>query len=223
MSSEFRVRIVSYSFASFAFFVFLYSFFSSEEVYKAQSIYWFYGSFISTLIPQIKQLKYSDLELIFREELKKTEANVEENIKEELKKTEASFEETLRKFEQAMKNGFAASVWLKARTKELVSSLDSSDYPEIENIEVFRDELVQYLEFLSNNLLRGIFGSPSKLGLNLHLKYPDTYIRALTAIQNQNELTEEKLDLDMAVREQLSRYMNQLILDIKSDQLTSEF
>lgn len=93
MSSEFRVRIVSYSFVSFAFFVFLYSFFfSSEEAYKAQSIYWFYGSFISTLIPQIKQLKYSDLELIFREELKKTEANVEENIKEELKKTEASFE-----------------------------------------------------------------------------------------------------------------------------------
>lgn len=151
MSSEFRVRIISYSFAFFAFFIFLYSFFfSDEEAYKTQSIYWFYGSFISTLIPQIKQLKYSDLELIFREELKKTEANVEENIREELKKIEASFEETLREYEQAMKNGLAASVWLKAKTKELVSSLDSSGYPEIENMEAFRDDLMQYLELLYN-------------------------------------------------------------------------
>jgi hypothetical protein len=81
MNPEFLTRLISYGFGVIAFLVFLYSFFyTSEEIYKKQAIYWFYGSLISTLIPQIKQFKYSELEIVFREELQKVERNINQRV-----------------------------------------------------------------------------------------------------------------------------------------------
>jgi hypothetical protein len=210
------MKVISYSFASFAFFIFLYSFFlSDEDAYKAQAIYWFYGSLVSTLIPQIKQLKYSELELIFREELKKTEANIEQSVDQKIKEISKDIEKAGQKFTQEMKANFAASIWLKARTENLVNSLDPLNYPEVENIEAFRNDLIQYLELVQHNLKMGLFVSPSKHGLNFHSKHPDIYIRALVKIKHQNELSEEKLSLDNSVRGKISVYMKALIHDLE--------
>jgi hypothetical protein len=118
MASEFLTKIISYGFGIFAFFIFLYSFFyTSEEAYKKQAIYWFYGSLISTLIPQIKQFKYKDLEVVFREELQKVEKNINQKVTklesdflgavEQVRSQEASLSPEYRQWRGEVFNDFA--------------------------------------------------------------------------------------------------------------------
>lgn len=81
MESNFATRIIGYGFGIFALLIFIFSFFYSEEsALKEQAIFWFYSALIACLIPHIKQFKYKDLEVQFRENFQKLEKDVGEKI-----------------------------------------------------------------------------------------------------------------------------------------------
>ena len=81
MDTNFATRIIGYGFGIFALFIFIYSFFySGESALKEQAIFWFYSALIASLIPHIKQFKYKDLEVQFRENFQKLEKDVGKKI-----------------------------------------------------------------------------------------------------------------------------------------------
>ena len=229
MISNLKLKVISYSFAALSFFIFIYCFFfSDEEAYKSQAIYWFYGSLIITLIPQISQLKYGDLELTLRKELRKAEENIETNLSSTLGKVENSIqkseqnvedvfqqiEKSFQELDQRTQSVLAADTWLKVMKVELVNSLKASDYPEVNNMELFRDDLLPYIDGMRENLRQGIFGVPSRIGLKKHLSNSDLYIKALRAIKNHSEVREEQFAIDASVRSMLDKYMKAFIRDI---------
>lgn len=222
MTSELKIKIISYSFALFSFLIFIYSFFfSDEEAYKSQAIYWFYGSLIVTLIPQISQLKYGDLELTLRKELKKAEENIEYNVEQNLsqglgkvensiQKSTEELNKSIQETEKRWKVFATAASWMDAQKVELVNFLEASDYSEVDDIESFRNDLLKYLDVLIENLRDMIFGLPSKRNphLRMHLSNPDLYIRALRAIKSHtDELMERSQTLDSTGKSQLGAHI----------------
>lgn len=81
MDSGVITRIIGYGFGIIALAIFIYGFFfSPDSILKEQAILWFYSALIASLIPQIKQFKYKDLEIQFRENFQKLEKDVGEKI-----------------------------------------------------------------------------------------------------------------------------------------------
>src|SRR6185312_14891381 len=81
------LRVVGYLFSSLAFMLFVYAFFFEEESsIRAQAIYWFFGSLVAALTPNVKQFKFKDVEVAFegiREEIsdvRRKVAAIEENF-----------------------------------------------------------------------------------------------------------------------------------------------
>jgi murein L,D-transpeptidase YcbB/YkuD len=68
-----------FSFAALA--ICLYSLFGDVEAeMREQAIYWFLAAFVAALMPMIRQFRYKDLEIAFREEVQQLERRVTEKI-----------------------------------------------------------------------------------------------------------------------------------------------
>ncbi len=88
-----KLDFVGYLFAFLSFVIFIHTFFYIDEVeIKKQSIYWFFISFVAALFPNIKQFKFKDIEIEFRdkiiqevgEKIEKSTKNLEENLSQKL-------------------------------------------------------------------------------------------------------------------------------------------
>lgn len=72
-----------YIFSVFAFGIFVYTFFfSNSEVHKNQSIYWFFASMISAMLPHISHFKFKDIEVDFKKEIKKVGEDITKKTEE---------------------------------------------------------------------------------------------------------------------------------------------
>ncbi|MFM6405503.1 MAG: hypothetical protein ACKPGT_12920, partial [Microcystis sp.] len=59
-----RLKSLGYSFSAISFLVFIYVLlFPVEKELKQQAIYWFASSFVSAIIPNVKQFKIKDIEV----------------------------------------------------------------------------------------------------------------------------------------------------------------
>ena len=75
------IHVLAYIFALVALGMFIYtSFTETGTALKDQGIYWFFASFFSALIPHIKQFRYKDLEVTFKEEVKNLEISFAKRI-----------------------------------------------------------------------------------------------------------------------------------------------
>lgn len=73
------ITYVGYAFSALAFLIFVYIFlFVSEDSLREQAIYYFLVSLVAAALPQIEQLKYSDLEVRFRQEIQTVRDRIEE-------------------------------------------------------------------------------------------------------------------------------------------------
>jgi len=89
------MKYVSYVLSAFAFLVFCYSFFfAKEEILMKQAILWFYTALFALLLPEIKHLRYGDIEIDLKQEIRE--------VKEEVKKTAIEVEETFNKKTQEL-------------------------------------------------------------------------------------------------------------------------
>lgn len=100
-------QIVCYAFSIVAFGVFAYSFFfSNDPALKEQALYWFFSSIVIAIIPKIKQLKYKDLEVVFKDEIKKVEESLVRKTRELKDLTLPSVYQRLQNIQQDFFNTF---------------------------------------------------------------------------------------------------------------------
>ena len=65
------MKYVSYVLSAFAFLVFCYSFFfAKEEILMKQAVLWFYTALFALLLPEIKHLRYGDIEIDLKQEIR---------------------------------------------------------------------------------------------------------------------------------------------------------
>lgn len=77
MDSGIVTRIIGYGFGIIALAIFIYSFFiTTDNNLNKQAIFWFYSALVASLIPQVKQFKYKDLEVQFRENFQQLEKDM---------------------------------------------------------------------------------------------------------------------------------------------------
>jgi murein L,D-transpeptidase YcbB/YkuD len=73
--------LISLVFSLFAFAVFLYVFFGNvAKEFRADAIYWFLIALAAAVLPQLKQIRFRDLEISLREEISKSREEVEQRV-----------------------------------------------------------------------------------------------------------------------------------------------
>lgn len=128
------LQIFCYSFSCVAFAIFIYSFFITKNpALNKQAIYWFYSSIITLLIPNIKQFKYGDLEVVFKDELKKVEETLDTKTRELKDLTLPSVYQRLQNLQAAFFTKYPNDTYSSQKIiKEALDVLDSVEpqFPE---------------------------------------------------------------------------------------------
>jgi tetratricopeptide (TPR) repeat protein len=138
------IRFISYCFSALAFGMFIYTFFYVDDLsLRGQAIYWFYTSVVSAFLPQIRQLRYKDLEVTFKKELNKVKDGLDGktdslkqaflSVSQHIYQIQQEFFQTL---EKGDKQGALESTDRAFRTLDLLSS-NFPDDPQIENARAY--------------------------------------------------------------------------------------
>lgn len=131
------ISIVGYLFSVLALAACIYTLFSDAAEVKTQAFYWFLGSLVSALIPHIKQLRYKDLEVSFKE----MEARL-------TKKVEHLHDEFFVALEQVRAGEEALSPEYKKRRKEVFQRFTNS-LEQMPAEERFREQMLRTRRYLN--------------------------------------------------------------------------
>ncbi|MFM6322095.1 MAG: peptidoglycan-binding domain-containing protein [Microcystis panniformis] len=104
-----RLKSLGYSFSAISFLVFIYVLlFPVEKELKQQAIYWFASSFVSAIIPNVKQFKIKDIEVQLQGISQKIEENKNliEQKNEELRDDLFLSLESVRKNEESLSEDY---------------------------------------------------------------------------------------------------------------------